>query len=143
MKSHEDVRGDLDRLLQREGVSARTMPGDSSEKLPAAHGTTVIAMKYDQGVLNVADRRATAASSILYNEAEKILVLDEHTLIAIAGSYAQAAEAARFLRHSFKYYARSQLQEMSLQGKLAEVSDRKSTRLNSSHSRASRMPSSA
>jgi proteasome beta subunit len=82
----------------------------------------VIALKFDQGVLNVADRRATAASSILYDEAEKILVLDEHTLIAVAGSYAQAAEAARFLRHSFKYYARSQLQEMSLEGKLAEVS---------------------
>lgn len=122
MKPHEEVRGDLSRLLHPEGVVASTLPVDSSTKLSAAHGTTVIAMKYDQGVLNVADRRATAASSILYNEAEKVLVLDEHTLIAIAGSYAQAVEAARFLRHSFKYFARSQLQEMSLEGKLAEVS---------------------
>lgn len=87
-----------------------------------AHGTTVIALKYEEGVLNVADRRATAANGILYDEAEKILKLDDYTLIAIAGSYAQAAEAARYLRHSFKYYARSQLQEMSLEGKLAEVS---------------------
>jgi len=117
----EAVRGDLSCLLQREGISVLTAIAGPSD-LPTAHGTTVIALKFDQGVLNVADRRATGAGSILYDEAEKLLALDEYTLIAIAGSYAQAAEAARFLRHSFKYYARSQLQEMSLEGKLAEVS---------------------
>lgn len=118
----QQVRGDFSRLLQREGMSICTVPMGSTERLSAAHGTTVIALKYDQGILNVADRRATAATGILYDEAEKILMLDEYTLIAIAGSYAPAVEAARFLRHSFKYYARSQLQEMSLEGKLAEVS---------------------
>lgn len=87
-----------------------------------AHGTTVIAVKFDKGVLNVADRRATAGNAIFYEEAEKVLKLDDETLIAIAGSYAAAFEAARFLQHSFKYYARSQLQEMSLEGKLSEVS---------------------
>lgn len=121
-QKEERLHGDFSRLLQREGVSSFTVPVDSGDKLVAAHGTTVIALKFDQGILNVADRRATASTGILYDEAEKILVLDEFTLIAIAGSYASAAEAARFLRHSFKYYARSQLQEMSLEGKLAEVS---------------------
>ncbi len=115
-------QGDFSRLLQQAGVSLFNVPAGSAETLSAAHGTTVIALKYDQGILNVADRRATAATGILYDEAEKILMLDEYTLIAIAGSYAPAAEAARFLRHSFKYYARSQLQDMSLEGKLAEVS---------------------
>lgn len=86
------------------------------------HGTTVIAVKFDKGVLNVADRRATAGNAIFSEEAEKILKLDDETLIAIAGSYAAAFEAVRFLQHSLKYYARSQLQEMSLEGKLSEVS---------------------
>ena len=86
------------------------------------HGTTVIAVKFREGVLNIADRRATSSNFIMYEEAEKILTLDDGTLIAIAGSYAAASEAVRFLRHSFKYYARSQLQEMSLEGKLSEVS---------------------
>lgn len=121
--------GDFARLLQGRGIplltsshSAFTNQVGSGERVPAAYGTTVIAVKFAQGVLNVADRRATSAGGILYDEAEKILKLDDYTLIAVAGSYAQAAEAARFLRHSFKYYARSQLQEMSLEGKLAEVS---------------------
>ncbi|OGF53992.1 MAG: hypothetical protein A2Z21_05190 [Candidatus Fraserbacteria bacterium RBG_16_55_9] len=119
---HEAFHGDFSRLLEHKGVSISAPRVGEEEGLPAAHGTTVIALKYEEGILNVADRRATSSTGILYDEAEKVLVLDEYTLIAIAGSYAPAAEAARFLKHSFKYFARSQLQEMSLEGKLAEVS---------------------
>ncbi len=85
------------------------------------HGTTVIAVKYSDGVLNVADRRATAGMGVMYDRAEKILPLDDHTLVAISGSFAKAIEIARYLRHAFKYYSRSQLQPMSLEGKLAEM----------------------
>ncbi|HID07930.1 MAG TPA: proteasome subunit alpha [Armatimonadetes bacterium] len=122
--------GDFWELLKSHGCTAfqstrnniaHHKVGERTE-LFTAHGTTVIAVKFKDGVLNVADRRAMASNMILYEEAEKILPLDDYTLIAIAGSYARAIEAVRFLRHSFKYYARSQLQDMSLEGKLSEVS---------------------
>jgi len=128
---HGEVQGDFARLLEKGGVPLPRFGAgidagkrvEGSHELIMAHGTTVIAVKFKDGVLNVADRRATSGSSlILYDEAEKVLALDDSTLIAIAGSYAQAIEAVRYLQHSFKYYARSQLQEMSLEGKLAEVS---------------------
>jgi len=125
----ERTKGDFFKLLEQSGISfpaagERTAHArePSEEKLLEAHGTTVIAVKFKGGVLNVADRRATASNLILYEEAEKIMPLDDYTLIAIAGSYAAATEAVRFLQHAFKYYARSQLQEMSLEGKLSEVS---------------------
>ena len=57
----------------------------------------------------------------MYDRSEKILPLDDHTLVSISGSFAKAVEIARYLRHSFKYYSRSQLQPMSLEGKLAEM----------------------
>ena len=104
-----------------ESLVGPAMPVKSQDSV-GVHGTTVIAVKFRDGVLNIADRRATANNYIMYEEAEKILSLDDETLIAIAGSYAAASEAVRFLRHSFKYYARSQLQDMSLEGKLSEVS---------------------
>lgn len=85
------------------------------------HGTTVIAVKYRDGVLTVGDRRATGGSAIMYDKAEKVLPLDEHTLMAISGSFSRAMEFARYLRHAFKYYERSQLQVMSLDGKLNEI----------------------
>lgn len=86
------------------------------------HGTTVIAVKYRDGVLNVGDRRATANMAVMFDRAEKVLSLDDYTLIAISGSFARAMEIVRYLKHSFKFYARRELQPMSLDGKLSEVS---------------------
>ena len=86
------------------------------------HGTTVLMMRYDQGVLTLADRRATAGNLIMYDHAEKILALDDSTVVAISGAFARSIEVCRFLKHSFKYYRRTVLHEMSLEGKLSEVS---------------------
>jgi proteasome beta subunit len=85
------------------------------------HGTTVISVKYDGGVLTVGDRRATGGFAIMYDKAEKVLALDDFTLMAISGSFSKAMDFARYLRHAFKYYERSQLQPMSLDGKLNEI----------------------
>lgn len=103
------------------GMPQAQIPSGGASNIGDTHGTTVIAVKYRDGVLNVADRRATAGMGVMYDRAEKILALDDHTLIAISGSFAKAIEIGRFLRHSFKYYSRSQLQPMSLEGKLAEM----------------------
>jgi len=120
------TNGDFLRLLQGQGITPLEAP--SIQGLPAhnpagsVHGTTVVAAKFRGGVLNISDRRATANNVILYDEADKVMALDDYTLVSIAGAYASAIEAVRFLKHSFRYYARSQLQELSLEGKLAEVS---------------------
>jgi proteasome beta subunit len=85
------------------------------------HGTTVIAVKYKDGVINVGDRRATANFAVMYDRAEKVLPIDDYTLLAISGSFARALEVVRYLRTTFKYFERSQLQPMSLDGKLSEL----------------------
>ncbi len=85
------------------------------------HGTTVIAVKFDKGVINVGDRRATANFAIMYDQAEKVLPIDDYTLLAISGSFARAMEVVRYLRTSFKLFERTYLQQMSLDGKLAEL----------------------
>jgi len=100
------------------GTSATPDNGLASEPI---HGTTVIAVKYKDGVINVGDRRATGGFAIMYDQAEKVLPLDDYTLIAISGSFSRAMEIVRYLRHAFKFYERSQLQPMSLDGKLSEL----------------------
>jgi len=116
-----NATGDFSRLVQLPNSGAGTENRGATAPAFDTHGTTVIAVKYRDGVLNLADRRATAGMSIMYDRSEKILSLDDHTLVAISGSFAKAVEIARYLRHSFKYYSRSQLQPMSLEGKLAEM----------------------
>jgi proteasome beta subunit len=102
----------------RDLVGYQPSPGMPSE----THGTTVLSLRYDGGILTLADRRATAGNLVMYDQAEKIFALDDLTVIAISGAFARSIEACRFLKHSFKYYRRMTLQEMSLEGKLMEIS---------------------
>jgi proteasome beta subunit len=119
---------DLASLLIEHNLGGR--PALAPPALPAAvaagedlgiHGTTVIAVKYDGGVINVGDRRATANFAIMFDRAEKVLPIDDYTMLAISGSFARAMEVVRYLRTTFKYFERSQLQPMSLEGKLSEL----------------------
>jgi proteasome beta subunit len=88
----------------------------------ATEGTTVLAIKYKDGVLVAGDRRATAGNLVMYERAEKLINIDERSILAIAGVPAVAFEMARVLEHSFKYFERSQLQEMSTAGKVRSLS---------------------
>jgi len=103
-------------------VDAPTRSFTPGSQLDEVHGTTVLALKFKGGVLTLADRRATAGNLIMFDQAEKIFALDDATVVAISGAFARSVEICRFLKHSFKYYKRSVLQEMSVEGKLAEIS---------------------
>lgn len=86
------------------------------------HATTILAFKFKGGVLVAGDRRATAGNVVVYDRADKVLEIDRFSLMAIAGVPATAWEMARVLEHSFQFYRRSQLQEMSLDGKVRALS---------------------
>jgi proteasome beta subunit len=97
------------------GGSHRTGPGGAHPLHIEA--TTVFAFHCKEGTLMVGDHRATTGNVIFTDQAEKILELDSHSLMAIAGSPSVALEMARTLTTSFEYYRRSQLQSMSLTAK--------------------------
>src|SRR6476659_9117099 len=99
------------------------VPFPSAVAVPnVTHGTTVLSLRYKGGVLLLADRRATAGNLIMFDQADKIISLDDSTVVAISGAFARSIEVCRYLKHAFKYYRRSVLQEMSLEGKLTEIS---------------------
>src|SRR3954463_7682562 len=84
--------------------------------------TTILAFKFSGGVLVAGDRRATAGHTVVYDRADKVLEIDRHSIMAIAGVPATAWEMARVLEHSFQYFRRTQLQEMSVDGKVRALS---------------------
>ncbi len=90
--------------------------------LSEVHGTTVLALHFDLGVVMIADRRATMGNLIMYDHAEKILPLDDAMVLAISGAYGRSIEVSRYLRHAFKYYERLNLTQISTEGKLMEIS---------------------
>jgi len=118
----EDFAG----LLRSRGLypSAPAASGlhHSSSALAPTEATTILAFKFADGVLVAGDRRATAGNLVVYDRADKVLEIDKWSLMAIAGVPATAWEMARVLEHSFQFYRRSQLQEMSLDGKVRALS---------------------
>ena len=89
---------------------------------PQTQATTILAFKFRGGILMAGDRRATAGNIVVYDRADKVLEIDAYSLMAIAGVPATAWEMARMLEHSFQFYRRTQLQEMSLDGKVRALS---------------------
>lgn len=86
------------------------------------HGTTILAIRFDEGVIVLADRRATMGNLIMFEQAEKIEVLDDEVVVAISGAYARSIEVCRYLKHAFKYYERLNQFKISTEGKLMEIS---------------------
>ncbi|OYT20029.1 MAG: proteasome subunit alpha [Nitrospira sp. UW-LDO-01] len=115
------MQGDFYQILKEQGY-ALGMPGQSGAGQPLTTATTILAFKYCDGVLVAGDRRATAGNMVMYDRTDKVLEIDRHCVMAIAGVPATAYEMARVLEHSFKYYRRTQLQELSFEGKLRALS---------------------
>jgi len=119
---------DFHALLRRKGLlapaSGNPLPqGGTAQKMwQPTEATTILAFKFSGGVLVAGDRRATAGNTVVYDRADKVLEIDRHSIMAIAGVPATAWEMARVLEHSFQYFRRTQLQEMSVDGKVRALS---------------------
>jgi proteasome beta subunit len=120
---------DFTAVLQKNGLyPGGGSPAETPTVSPAGaadtqtQATTILAFKFTDGVLVAGDRRATAGNTIMYDRADKVLEIDRHSLMAIAGVPATAWEMARVLEHSFHYFRRTQLAEMSLEGKVRALS---------------------
>ena len=115
------IAGDFTGLLKSQGLLG-TQASAPHPGLVETQATTILAFKFKGGVLVAGDRRATAGNLVVYDRADKVLEIDRFSLMAIAGVPATAWEMARMLEHSFQFYRRSQLQEMSLDGKVRALS---------------------
>ena len=113
------MNGDFLALLPK---TAFPQAGPNASAITEIHATTVFAFHCAQGVIIAGDHRATAGNIVFSDTTEKILELDSHSLMAIAGSPAMAFEMARTLQTSFEFYRRSQLQPMSLPAKIRALS---------------------
>src|SRR6266853_5768636 len=121
---------DFPTLLRRKGLLGPPAIADSIRPVAGLHqkgwepteATTILAFKFSGGVLVAGDRRATSGNTVVYDRADKVLEIDRHSIMAIAGVPATAWEMARVLEHSFQYFRRTQLQEMSVDGKVRALS---------------------
>lgn len=114
------MNGDFLQLLP-ENPLARVNLSEPAER-QHVDATTVFAFHFRDGVIMVGDHRATAGNIVFTDKVEKIVEVDEASLMAIAGSPAVAFEMTRTLQTSFEFYRRSQLQRMSLRARTRALS---------------------
>src|SRR5437868_6281700 len=114
---------DFPTLLRRDGLLAPIAEVSApATTIEPTQSTTILAFKFADGVIVAGDRRATSGNTVVYDRADKVLEIDRHSIMAIAGVPATAWEMARVLEHSFQFFRRTQLQEMSVDGKVRALS---------------------
>jgi proteasome beta subunit len=91
--------------------------------LPAVpHGTTIVALAFDGGVVMAGDRRATMGPTIASREIEKVFPADEFSAVGIAGSAGLALEMVRLFQLELEHYEKIEGALLSLDGKANRLS---------------------
>ena len=111
-------------LLRRISPDALTLPSSpNATPLPfdAPHGTTVVAIRCEGGVVMAGDRRATAGHSIANHRIEKVFPADDHSGVAIAGTAGLAVEMVRLFQVQLEHYEKVEGEALSLEGKANQL----------------------
>ncbi|TFV82777.1 proteasome subunit beta [Blastococcus sp. CT_GayMR16] len=81
------------------------------------HGTTIVSVTYDGGVLMGGDRRATMGNLISSRDIEKVYPADSYSVIGIAGAAGIAIEMVRLYQVELEHYEKIEGLTLSLDGK--------------------------
>ncbi len=88
---------------------------DLSQRVP--HGTTILSLRYRDGVVIAGDRRATEGYSISERRIEKVHKTDNYSAIAIAGAAGPCLELTRLFQVELEHYEKLEGVELSMEGK--------------------------
>jgi len=96
-------------------LPGRTLP--PGEVTGAPHGTTIVALTFDGGIVMAGDRRATAGPTIASHHIEKVHPADEYSAVGIAGTAGLALELVRLFQLELEHYEKIEGALLSLDGK--------------------------
>jgi proteasome beta subunit len=103
-------------LAPAPGSPAMARP--ESPGLPAVpHGTTILALRYADGVIVAGDRQATEGYQVAHRRIEKVYKADDHSAVAIAGAAGPSIEMARLFQTELEHYEKVEGDGLSLEGK--------------------------
>jgi proteasome beta subunit len=85
------------------------------------HGTTVVALRFVDGIVMAGDRRATEGHSIAHRAMEKVFPADRYSAVAIAGAAGPAVEMVRLFQTQLEHYEKVEGVVLSLEGKANQL----------------------
>jgi proteasome beta subunit len=103
-------------LLRRQRPEALP-PSPQMGVLEVPQGTTVLGLRFGDGIVMAGDRRATAGYTIADAKMRKVFAADDFSAIAIAGAAGQAVETVRLFQLELEHYEKLTGDRLSLEGK--------------------------
>lgn len=94
--------------------------GDAAAIAP--HATTVLALRYNEGVVMAGDRRATMGNRISNREMEKVVPADRFSGVAISGTAGVAMDMIKIFQLQIEHYEKLNGRSISLEGKANQLS---------------------
>jgi len=119
---HDDPGPDFAGLVRRVDGVAQAPASLVGDELRVLHGTTVVAVRYVDGVIMAGDRRATSGNLISHRSIEKVFPADRFSGIAIAGAAGPAIEMVTLFQLQLEHYEKVEGSHLSLEGKANQLS---------------------
>ena len=91
-------------------------------QLQLPHGTTVLSIVYDKGVLMAGDRLATEGHQVGTRDIEKVFTIDESCCMAISGAAGPAVEMARMFQLELEHFQKLEGHQLTFEGKANRLS---------------------
>jgi len=95
--------------------SRRVLPVGGTFEAP--HGTTIVALTYDGGIVMAGDRRATMGNLIANRDLDKVFAADQYSAVGIAGTAGLAIEIVKLFQVELEHYEKIEGTLLSLEGK--------------------------
>jgi proteasome beta subunit len=102
-------------LLERQGMAPTWDIPSGAIDVPEA--TTVLALRWTDGVLMAGDRRATSGNVIAHRRVKKVYPADDRSAVAISGSAGMALELTKLFQTELEHYEKIEDTRLSLEGK--------------------------
>jgi len=115
----QDPGPSFSELLRRVQGSPSAINNRDAVEMP--HGTTIVAIRYADGVVMAGDRRATEGHSIASRDIDKVFPADRHSGVSIAGAAGPAVEMVRIFQTELEHYEKVEGVALSLEGKANQL----------------------
>ena len=109
--------GSFAALLRSQGLGPRWEAGSLDARIAPPEATTVLALRYADGVVMAGDRRATAGNLIAHRRVQKVFPADGYSAVAIAGVAGIALELVKLFQTELEHYEKLEGRRLSVGGK--------------------------
>ena len=104
-------------LLESRGLVPTWSVSAGGADIEIPEATTILAIRYTDGVVMAGDRRATAGNVIAHRRVKKVYPADEYSAVAISGTAGMAIELTRLFQTELEHYEKIEGTRLSLEGK--------------------------